>query len=154
MVADIQRSVKVAGFVLPVRDGRLLLARHSYGPPVWAMVGGMAEAGETPDAAARREALEECGLTVSTDSLRAVCDLGHLLLFVYSSRVLDGEGSPQDAEIAELRWFRPGELDGEASYDVIRRLWPPASAPAGGTAGLTRQDVGWPDGAMYPVFAG
>lgn len=32
---------RLACFVLPVRDDRLLLARHTYGyPEMWAMVGG------------------------------------------------------------------------------------------------------------------
>jgi 8-oxo-dGTP pyrophosphatase MutT (NUDIX family) len=53
----------VAGFVLPVRDRQVLLARHSYRfPATWLMVGGMAEPGEQLAATARREAREETGL--------------------------------------------------------------------------------------------
>jgi 8-oxo-dGTP diphosphatase len=50
--------------VLVVRQGKVLLGRrtsqHGYG--TWSPPGGKAEEGETPEATARRELLEETGL--------------------------------------------------------------------------------------------
>ena len=60
------RKVELAGVSVIVKDlrGQLLVVRHSYGPPVWGLPGGGLKKGETPEEAARRELLEEVGMTV------------------------------------------------------------------------------------------
>lgn len=71
------RQTGVGCFILPVRDGRVLLARHSYrSPDSWLMVGGMVEPGEGLDAAVKREAPEEAGLDITPGVLLAVADRG------------------------------------------------------------------------------
>ena len=59
--------------VVFVRDGRVFLARRhgSHGEDTWASAGGHLELGESFEACARREALEELGLTVG--DLRFLC---------------------------------------------------------------------------------
>jgi 8-oxo-dGTP pyrophosphatase MutT (NUDIX family) len=46
-------------------DGdRVLLVRHTYGPPKWELPGGGVKRHEPPQAAARRETAEELGITI------------------------------------------------------------------------------------------
>ena len=52
--------------VIIIRDGALaLIERHRDGRPYYVFPGGGIEPGETPEAAAAREALEELGLVVT-----------------------------------------------------------------------------------------
>lgn len=43
-------------------DGRILFARHAYGPPEWSLPGGGVARNEAPEAAALRELDEELGV--------------------------------------------------------------------------------------------
>ena len=75
---------ELTAFVLPVQEGRVLLARHSYGPPdLWAMLGGIVDHGESIEQAAVRQVREESGLDVSTERVIALADREDLLLVVY-----------------------------------------------------------------------
>ena len=55
-----------------VTDGRLLLIGHATASPRWDIPKGAAEPGEAPEAAARRELLEETGLTAPAQALRSL----------------------------------------------------------------------------------
>jgi 8-oxo-dGTP pyrophosphatase MutT (NUDIX family) len=59
---------RAAGIILVDRSGALLLQlrddRTVVSPDKWSIVGGAIEPGEDPESAARRELLEETGLTV------------------------------------------------------------------------------------------
>jgi 8-oxo-dGTP pyrophosphatase MutT (NUDIX family) len=44
------------------RDGKVLIAKRIK-PPLWSLPGGRIEPGETPEAAAARELMEETGVT-------------------------------------------------------------------------------------------
>ena len=57
------RPVTVGARVLLVRDGQVLLLRHTY-LHHWYALGGGVERGETPEQAVRREAAEEVGATL------------------------------------------------------------------------------------------
>jgi 8-oxo-dGTP pyrophosphatase MutT (NUDIX family) len=50
---------------------RILAVQHNYGEMKWAIPGGGVEAGESPEETARREVLEETGLTLSNLELFA-----------------------------------------------------------------------------------
>jgi len=102
-------------------DGdRVLLVRRGRGPArgLWAFPGGRVEPGETPEAAARRELLEETGLEATLTGILAVYDMPGLddrpplRLTVFRAIAPAGEARAGD-DAAELRWVRP---------DAARRL--------------------------------
>ena len=68
MSSNEDRPTRVGVGVLIVRGGAVLLGlrRGSHGAGTWAPPGGHLEAGETVEACARREALEETGLVLGT----------------------------------------------------------------------------------------
>ena len=72
MAAEAPRPQVGVGVIF-VRDGRVFLAkRHgAHGEDTWASAGGHLETGETLEDCARREALEELGVTVG--ELRYLC---------------------------------------------------------------------------------
>ncbi len=59
------RKTPITGCNIVVTDltGDILMLRHSYGPPVWGLPGGGVKSGEDPANAARRELIEELGLS-------------------------------------------------------------------------------------------
>ena len=137
-----ERECRLACFVLPVRDGRVLLARHTYAySDLWAMVGGMAEGVEAIDAAARREVAEETGLAVSTERLIAVLDREDIMIFVFVGSVLGGDESRHAEEIAELRWFAMDELPNANVLDLVVQLGPFLSTESG----LPSVSIAFPD---------
>jgi 8-oxo-dGTP pyrophosphatase MutT (NUDIX family) len=59
----ITRPVTLGVRLLLVREGGVLLVKHTY-QPLWFLVGGGVQRGETLEQAARREALEEVGASL------------------------------------------------------------------------------------------
>ncbi|MGN9808000.1 NAD(+) diphosphatase [Micromonospora sp. BQ11] len=121
----------------------LLLVRHAYGPTdLWALVAGFVDAGETLEAAVRREAGEEVGLTV--DGLRyfgsqpwAMSGPGTLLVG-FTARSGDPAAGPvvDGKELTEARFFPLDALPVELppAYSISRWLIdavavPPAPPP-------------------------
>jgi 8-oxo-dGTP pyrophosphatase MutT (NUDIX family) len=96
---------------------RVLLARHSYGPPVWALPGGGVGRREAPEAAARREFREElqCPLAdlrlVTTETQPDSGSRDERHLFVAR---LAGTPVPDLREIVEIGWFDPHALPANA----------------------------------------
>lgn len=98
--------------------GCVLLARHSYGPPVWALLGGGIGKNEDPADAARREFREElrCDLTdLQLVASVTESDCGSQdERYVFRAR-LAGRPTPDMREIVEIGWFDPGKLPANAS---------------------------------------
>ena len=91
-------------------DGHVLLVRHLYRHR-WGVPGGLLERGESPEDAARREALEEVGIRIDLLGQPAVVvdAKPQRIDVIYRARVADGEdpaaARPSSAEIVEVRWF-------------------------------------------------
>ncbi len=123
-----------------VRDGKLLLVRNQHG--FWSTPGGHLDFGESPDACAGRETLEETGISVTNVEFVAITndmltDVGKHYLTVWMRG--DADSAParigDAAEINQLGWFAPGNLPRPLHIYfqnlVERRCWPrsPANMP-------------------------
>lgn len=104
---------KVAVGVLAERDGLLLLVRRNHEPAFgrWAFPSGYVDAGEVLEDAARREVLEETGVTVRLDRLLgAYSEPGSPVVFIaYAGTITDGDPAPGD-EALEVGMFAPDAL--------------------------------------------
>ena len=94
--------------------GGIVLVRRRHPPLGWALPGGFVDAGETLEAAAEREALEETGLAVRlvrqfhTYSDPARDPRRHTISTVF---LADADGTPRGGDdAAEARIVPPGDL--------------------------------------------
>jgi 8-oxo-dGTP pyrophosphatase MutT (NUDIX family) len=108
--------------VLPVDEaGQVLLVRHADHDDGWGTIGGAVEPGESPAAAAVREAREEVGAQIELTRLLDVLggreyeviypngDRTAYVTAVYQARIISGSPAA-DGELSELAWFPPDEL--------------------------------------------
>lgn len=102
-------------------QGRVLLVRHSYGPPVWALPAGGMGRDEDPAAAAGREFGEELRCGLSDVRLLATITQGEsgstdqLHVFVAGAA---GEPRPDMREIVAAEFFDPAQLPRPADRRV------------------------------------
>ena len=107
------RNPRVVVGTLPVRDGRLYLARRAIEPArgLWGNPSGFLELGESTQEGARRETEEETQLLVEIGRLIGVYSRPHagVITIVYESSVVGG--APEAAaETSEVRDFGPDEI--------------------------------------------
>jgi ADP-ribose pyrophosphatase YjhB (NUDIX family) len=93
--------------------GQVLLVRHSYGPPVWAVPGGGLDRDEAPEAAASREIREElgCGLAdlIAVDASEQRIAGSRGLQHIFAAR-LEGTPLPDMREIIAVTFADPEHL--------------------------------------------
>ena len=115
---------KVAVVVFIERGNRVLLIQRAVDPGKgkWALPAGFVDHDEAPEAAARRETLEETQLHVRIAKLLAVFpkrDHGLAdIIIAYSAEVLAGEARAGD-DAAAVGWFLPDELPPLVFYPSI-----------------------------------
>jgi 8-oxo-dGTP diphosphatase len=117
--------VLAASAVVCDRYGRVLLIKRAQEPGkgLWSVPGGSVQPGETLEAAAAREALEETGLQVSIGpelwSLRIPTGDGRTYeIHDFAAVVMGGTMTAGD-DADEVRWVDPSELESLALTDNL-----------------------------------
>ena len=97
-----QRLVAVSAYV-PNEAGEILLVRTVARPDTWEMPGGRVEAGESLDAAVRREVREETGMEIEPLGISGVYSNASLdlLVVVFGARLCGGRLCTPPDEIRE-----------------------------------------------------
>ena len=110
-----------------IRDGQVLLVKRGREPAkgLWAIPGGAVEPGETLQAAAEREILEETGVVINAGEPIFAFDLiekdetgalkFHYVIVDLRAEYVSGEPVAAD-DAADARWLAPRDLD---SLDVV-----------------------------------
>jgi ADP-ribose pyrophosphatase YjhB (NUDIX family) len=132
------RNPRIVVGTLPVRDGRVHLARRSIEPAAgrWTYPGGFLETGESAQEGARRETEEETRLKVEIGRLIGAYSRPHVgvVTLIYEAAVVGGEVAP-GAETTDVRAFAPDEIPwDELAFSTVEsalRDWL-ASLPGGG----------------------
>jgi len=112
-------NVKVGVGVIVNRGDRILLGKRkgSHGAGTWALPGGHLEFGETIEACAEREDLEETGLTIegfrhvafTNDVFKA--EMKHYVTLFVAAYCQTGEPAVQEPKkCSEWAWFKWSEL--------------------------------------------
>ena len=132
---------KVAACTIAMFDGGVVLLKRAIEPSKgkWVFPGGFVDRGESVQAAAVRETLEEVGLKVS---LLGILDAysypgSEIVVIVFSADVLSGTPEARD-EALEVKAFQPEQLPWEelafdstraALRDYLRRYFPRVRLP-------------------------
>ncbi|PHK96632.1 phosphohydrolase [Pseudoroseomonas rhizosphaerae] len=118
--------------VIAFRGDDVLLVRRAKPPRMgeWSIPGGAQHLGETAEAAARRELLEEAGVTVGPLTVAVVVDAlnhdeagrarFHYTIIDFAGRWTGGEPVAGD-DVSEARFFPPEALPGLGLWDEAIR---------------------------------
>ena len=99
-----------AGAIVLNRNNEVLLLKHILRAGTgWGIPGGFLDHGEQPDAAVRREVLEETGIEISDVRFVKMHTVNRHIEVIYSA-LSDGEPRVLSPEITELGWFRTDSL--------------------------------------------
>ena len=120
-----------ADVLLRDEEGRVLFVKPTY-KPGWDLPGGMAEANEAPDDAARRELKEELGLDITLHGLLVVDWVpphgpwDDQLAFIFDGGTLTPAQAtdlrPHDSELSETAFLAPWEATQRLNDRLGRRL--------------------------------
>ena len=123
-----------SSIILEDRQGRILLQLRTDNNQWSFSAAGSMEPGESPEEAARRELLEETGLTARSLELYGVYagpeehhiypngDEVYNVEFAYACRDWSGVPACQEGEVEDLRFFALDQLPGGLSDQTRRRL--------------------------------
>jgi ADP-ribose pyrophosphatase YjhB (NUDIX family) len=103
-------------------EGRVLLSKRGIPPDKgrWDFPGGFLDEGEHPLDGVRRELREEAGVEIEPLDLVGIWmdryggdgTAAATLNLYWTARIVGGEPEPAD-DVAELRWFAPGEISSD-----------------------------------------
>lgn len=118
--------ISPAVIVLIERDGHILMARSArFAAGMYGLIAGFVEPGESLEETARREIMEEVGVTVSdlTYVASQPWPFPNSLMVGFTAKWESGEITPDPAEIEDARWFHPDALPVLPSkISIARRL--------------------------------
>jgi len=129
------RPISVAVKIIFVRDGKVLLVRHTYRPGLY-LPGGSVKRGETIEQAARREASEEVGATIQSLVLFGVysgirwIDNDHIAVFIANGFDI---GETEGFEIEAIDFYDMNDLPAETARATARRIAEYKADPTGST---------------------
>jgi ADP-ribose pyrophosphatase YjhB (NUDIX family) len=122
------------GIGIVLIDGSKILLIKRGRPPgqgLWSLPGGAQELGETAQACARRELLEETGLTTGPLHLAGYVDSihhdaagaieYHYTIIDFCARHTGGTARPGD-DVTDLAWAHPDEFDAYSLWPEARRI--------------------------------
>lgn len=118
---------------LILREGRVLVARRGHGPLAgfWEFPGGKIEPGESVEAAARRECIEELGVEFEVRTRLETVEHAWPDAVVRLNLVLgriDDQANPEPLASVTLAWADPAELASwtipEPNFAILRQLEP------------------------------
>jgi 8-oxo-dGTP diphosphatase len=129
MNRDAKPAPAAAVGVICVRDGEVLLVRRGTQPRLgeWSLPGGRIEYGEKAIDAAKRELMEETGVTAKIHGVLDVVDGlfpeidRHYVLIDYLATWVSGEPRPGD-DAAEARFFRVEDAIALVPWDETARV--------------------------------
>jgi ADP-ribose pyrophosphatase YjhB (NUDIX family) len=105
-----QKFTVSAAAVIVNSDGKVLLLNHLLRPfSGWGLPGGFLTSAEQPEAAIKREILEETGMEMANVQMYRVRTIRRHIEILFRAEAA-GEASVQSREILELGWFDPDEL--------------------------------------------
>ncbi|MBI1244710.1 MAG: NUDIX domain-containing protein [Alphaproteobacteria bacterium] len=124
-------------------QGRVLLCRRAIAPRVgfWTLPAGYLELGESPEAGAARESLEEANARISIDALLGVYSVPRLsqVQLIYRAKLVDGDFSPgpesQDVQLFawdQIPWDEIAFPSVRWALDHWRAIGESAQFPIGG----------------------
>jgi 8-oxo-dGTP diphosphatase len=117
-----------------LRDGKLLLYRRTRPPEAgyWNIVGGKVDLGESSEAAARREAIEESGLAIGEMEFLTLSEqfdgIGgqHWVSLIFATSDTSGDARVMEPDkLPEFGWFDMDDLPSPLSRfaaDAVRAL--------------------------------
>jgi 8-oxo-dGTP pyrophosphatase MutT (NUDIX family) len=127
-LVGVRKRLTVGVRAVLLDQDRVLLIKHTY-LPGWQFPGGGVEPGETAEAAAARETMEETGYEISGRPdlyglyLNRIAGVGrdHVAVFVWRDFHEARQFEP-NVEIAESRWFPLSGLPDDVEPGTARRL--------------------------------
>lgn len=125
-----ERRPSVGIGVIVARDGMVLLRKragaHAHG--TWSCPGGHLEHGETPEACAIRETLEETGLRIESAAIVALTNdvfpdgKHYVTLWMKARGIGEGDVVTDPAEASEHGWFPPDALPSPLFPSMVNLL--------------------------------
>lgn len=117
------KNSKPTASILPIKEGKVLLSKRGIEPYIgkYDIIGGFLKNGEDPKVGAKREALEETGLTIEPKEMLGIYmdrygeDDIYTLNIHYIGDITGGVMKAKD-DVASLHWFDIGNLPSDLGF--------------------------------------